>query len=133
VKPLVYEWDHERQRYVTPGDRVECLKERVVAADDYVAEVERLRAEKAAQREHLERMQSETSDRIRNQRTEIERLQKQAIECGTHHPGYVIGIHWLAAAYGRICAGDPESEVMADYGYTYTGPSPGPGLGEGDV
>jgi hypothetical protein len=41
---LVYEWDHHRQRYVTPGDRVECLKERVVAADDYVAEVERLRA-----------------------------------------------------------------------------------------
>lgn len=42
MKPLVYEWDHHRQRYVTPGDRVECLKERVVAADDYVAEVERL-------------------------------------------------------------------------------------------
>ena len=45
MKPLVYEWDHERQRYVTPGDRVECLKERVMAADDYVAEVERLTAE----------------------------------------------------------------------------------------
>ena len=42
MKPLVYEWDHKRERYVTPGDRVECLKERVVAADDYVAEVERL-------------------------------------------------------------------------------------------
>ncbi len=44
MKVLVYEWDHHRQRYVTPGDRVECLKERVVSADDYVAEVERLRA-----------------------------------------------------------------------------------------
>ena len=44
-KPLVYEWDHGSNRYVTPGDRVECLKERVVAADDYVTMKEELRAE----------------------------------------------------------------------------------------
>lgn len=91
-KPLVYEWDHARNRYVTPGDRVECLKERVVAADDYVTMKEELRAE-------------------------VDQLRLNMLKCGCHHPGYIIGIHWLAAAYGRICAGESEAEVMADYGY----------------
>lgn len=36
---------------------------------------------------------------------------------GCSHPGYVIGMHWLASAYHRICAGEPEREVMIDYGY----------------
>ena len=33
------------------------------------------------------------------------------------HPGYIIGNHWLETAYDRICAGEPESEVLADYGW----------------
>lgn len=33
------------------------------------------------------------------------------------HPGYIVGDHWLQIAYSRICAGDDEAEVMADYGY----------------
>lgn len=33
------------------------------------------------------------------------------------HPGYIVGDHWLQTAYSRICAGDDEAEVMADYGY----------------
>lgn len=31
------------------------------------------------------------------------------------HPGYIIGKHWLETAYDRICAGEPEHEVLADY------------------
>lgn len=41
-----------------------------------------------------------------------------------HHPGYVIGDHWLAWAYRRICMGEGEEAVMQDYGYTYTDPRP---------
>ena len=33
------------------------------------------------------------------------------------HPGYIIGDHWLQAAYTRICTGETEDEVMADYGW----------------
>jgi hypothetical protein len=33
------------------------------------------------------------------------------------HPGYIVGDHWLQTAYSRICAGDDEAEVLADYGY----------------
>jgi hypothetical protein len=36
--------------------------------------------------------------------------------CETH-PGYVIGSHWLETAYSRVCAGESEAEVLADYGY----------------
>lgn len=35
----------------------------------------------------------------------------------TKHPGYVIGDHWLEAAYARVCAGEDIREVMADYGW----------------
>lgn len=31
------------------------------------------------------------------------------------HPGYVIGNHWLETAYERICAGEAEDDVLADY------------------
>lgn len=34
------------------------------------------------------------------------------------HPGYVIGNHWLETAHARICAGEPEAEVLADYAET---------------
>jgi len=34
---------------------------------------------------------------------------------GTEHPGYAVGVHWLIAAYERICAGESESEVLSDY------------------
>jgi hypothetical protein len=33
------------------------------------------------------------------------------------HPGYIVGDHWLQAAYTRICTGETEAEVMADYGW----------------
>ena len=36
---------------------------------------------------------------------------------GRWHKDYIIGVHWLSAAYERICAGERECEVMADYGY----------------
>lgn len=37
------------------------------------------------------------------------------------HPGKLIGQHWLEVAYERICAGESEVEVMADYGYRREG------------
>jgi hypothetical protein len=33
------------------------------------------------------------------------------------HPGYIMGDHWLQAAYTRICTGETEDEVMTDYGW----------------
>lgn len=33
------------------------------------------------------------------------------------HPGYIVGDHWLQAAYTRVCTGETEAEVMADYGW----------------
>lgn len=44
---------------------------------------------------------------------EIEVLQLQL----ERHPGYIVGDHWLQAAYTRICTGETEDEVMADYGW----------------
>lgn len=50
--------------------------------------------------------------------TEIDILRRElALVEGQSHPGYVIGMHWLASAYHRICAGEPERDVMLDYGY----------------
>ena len=40
-----------------------------------------------------------------------------ALVKGVSHPQYIVGMHWLASAYHRICAGEPEREVMIDYGY----------------
>ena len=36
------------------------------------------------------------------------------------HPGYVIGDHWLEAAYDRVCAGEHITQIMADYGWMRT-------------
>jgi hypothetical protein len=33
------------------------------------------------------------------------------------HPGYIVGDHWLQAAYTRVCTGETEDEVMTDYGW----------------
>jgi hypothetical protein len=33
------------------------------------------------------------------------------------HPGYIIGDHWLQAAYTRVCTGEDIRVVMEDYGY----------------
>ena len=33
------------------------------------------------------------------------------------HPGYIIGDHWLQAAYTRVCTGEDIQQVMEDYGY----------------
>lgn len=32
------------------------------------------------------------------------------------HPGYVIGNHWFETAYDRLCAGETEDDILADYG-----------------
>jgi DNA-directed RNA polymerase subunit N (RpoN/RPB10) len=43
----------------------------------------------------------------------------ECLTCGRstkRHPGYVIGNHWLESAYERICAGEAEDDVLADYG-----------------
>ena len=49
---------------------------------------------------------------------EIDALRRElALLEGRSHPGYVVGMHWLASAYHRICGGEPEREVMIDYGY----------------
>jgi hypothetical protein len=44
-------------------------------------------------------------------------LAEAKLRDGTSHPGYIIGVHWMTAAYGRICAGEDEQQVMSDYGY----------------
>jgi hypothetical protein len=33
------------------------------------------------------------------------------------HPGYIMGDHWLQAAYTRVCTGEDIRNVMADYGW----------------
>jgi len=33
------------------------------------------------------------------------------------HPGYIMGDHWLQAAYTRVCTGEDVRDVMADYGW----------------
>lgn len=45
---------------------------------------------------------------------EVDRLR---LVVGDSHPGYIIGMHWMAAAYARMCAGEDEARVMRDYGY----------------
>ena len=55
------------------------------------------------------------SKRKMTERHPLETMLRQ----GRHHPGYVIGCHWMTAAYARICAGEGEIEVMDDYGWTY--------------
>lgn len=54
-----------------------------------------------------------------NRQTAIARVTERgkALQIGRSHPGYLIGMHWLAVAYERICAGEPTDEVMADYGW----------------
>ena len=39
------------------------------------------------------------------------------VAAAQRHPGYIMGEHWLQAAYTRICTGETEAEVMADYGW----------------
>ena len=47
---------------------------------------------------------------------ELERFAALVI-AAQRHPGYIMGEHWLQAAYTRICTGETEDEVMADYGW----------------
>ena len=37
------------------------------------------------------------------------------------HPGYILGSHWLETAYGRVCAGEAEAEVLRDCGWERAG------------
>ena len=68
--------------------------------------------------DEIERLRKECNDR-NNLAIANERLWEELrLLNGNSHPGYIIGVHWMAAAYGRICAGENEAEVMADYGYT---------------
>lgn len=54
-----------------------------------------------------------------NRRAAILRVHERgtALRIGHSHRGYIIGMHWLSVAYERICAGEPQLEVMADYGW----------------
>jgi hypothetical protein len=114
---LVYEWDHHRHRYVTPGDRVECLKERVVAADDYVAEVERLNADRERANAVATRLE-----------VEVERL-RAAIK--SHNDGCVSQCEWRRkqghcsgyVSRGMTCHDCPTDEMI-------DAPSPSPGDGK---
>jgi hypothetical protein len=47
---------------------------------------------------------------------ELERFAALVI-AAQRHPGYIMGDHWLQAAYTRVCTGETEAEVMADYGW----------------
>jgi hypothetical protein len=47
---------------------------------------------------------------------ELERFAALVI-AAQRHPGYIMGDHWLQAAYTRICTGETEAEVMSDYGW----------------
>jgi hypothetical protein len=47
---------------------------------------------------------------------ELERFAALVI-AAQRHPGYIMGEHWLQAAYTRICTGETEAEVMSDYGW----------------
>ena len=54
-----------------------------------------------------------------NRQAAIARIHERgrALDIGHSHRGYIIGIHWLAAAYERICGGEPEEEVLNDFGW----------------
>jgi hypothetical protein len=47
----------------------------------------------------------------------LARKRGRVLRAGTAHADYIVGQHWLSVAYGRIVAGEPELEVLADYGY----------------
>jgi hypothetical protein len=47
---------------------------------------------------------------------ELERFAALVI-AAQRHPGYIIGDHWLQAAYTRVCTGEDVRDVMADYGW----------------
>ena len=49
-------------------------------------------------------------------REENERVRRERPE-PMRHPGYIIGDHWLQAAYTRVCTGEDIRQVMEDYGY----------------
>ena len=47
---------------------------------------------------------------------ELERFAALVI-AAQRHPGYIMGDHWLQAAYTRVCTGEDVRDVMADYGW----------------
>ena len=82
-----------------------------MTSDERIAAVERFAALVAAhEREQcalvVENCCSYCAERIRERGEEPKR-----------HPGYIIGDHWLQAAYTRICTGETEDKVMTDYGW----------------
>jgi hypothetical protein len=69
-------------------------------------------------RNDIVRMAREAMPEIAREITdeELERFAALVI-AAQRHPGYIMGEHWLQAAYTRICTGETEAEVMADYGW----------------
>lgn len=60
----------------------------------------------------------ESCDQYKKLEQEADVLRRKlALVKGCSHPGYIAGMHWLSSAYHRICAGEPERQVMIDYGY----------------
>jgi len=47
---------------------------------------------------------------------ELERFAALVI-AAQRHPGYIMGDHWLQAAYTRVCTGEDVRDVMAEYGW----------------
>lgn len=45
----------------------------------------------------------------------------EAAITGTKKPSGKITMHWLVAAYDRVCAGESADAVLADYGFIRTG------------
>jgi hypothetical protein len=88
-------------------EREECMRICNATEDAFLetlAEDGDLRRNKRAQGGAI--AASDIADAIRARREEPKR-----------HPGYIMGEHWLQAAYTRICTGETEAEVMSDYGW----------------
>jgi hypothetical protein len=69
-------------------------------------------------RNDIVRMAREAMPEIAREITdeELERFAALVI-AAQRHPGYIMGEHWLQAAYTRVCTGEDVRDVMADYGW----------------
>jgi hypothetical protein len=50
-------------------------------------------------------------------KAELNQLKGAEGEEPKRHPGYIMGDHWLQAAYTRVCTGEDIQNVMAEYGW----------------
>jgi hypothetical protein len=69
----------------------------------------------AAERERLSRVRDERANAFAQLLADA--FCEQEEKSRPDHSDYVLGDHWLEAAYQRVCAGEDEAVVMADYGW----------------